>query len=91
MKNLSKTETENKDYLEVMVKLPREIVEFLQKYTAFIGQTFNDFFKGAMISEIDNMLKNEAIFETPWSTTEQVIKAHHLEKYFADKKEAEAK
>ena len=74
--------------LEVTVKLPREIVEFLQKYTAFIGQTLNDFFKGAMINEVKNMLQSEDIFETPWSTTEQVIKAHSLEKYLTDKEEA---
>ena len=88
---MSKTETENQDYLEVTVKLPREIVEFLQKYTAFIGQTFDDFFKGAMINEVKNMLQSEDIFETPWSTTEQVIKAHRLEKYLTDKEEATTK
>ena len=85
---MSKTETENKDYLEVTVKLPREIVEFLQKYTAFIGQTLDAFFKGAMINEVKNMLQSEDIFETPWSTTAQVIKAHRLEKYLTSKEEA---
>jgi len=88
---MSKTETENKDYLEVTVKLPREIVEFLQKWTAFVGEPLDSFFKDAIISEVHGMLKNDAVFATPWSTTEQVIKTHHLEKYFADKKEATAK
>ena len=74
--------------LEVTVKLPREIVEFLQKWTAFVGKPLDDFFEEAVISEVDNMVKSEAVFDTPWSTTEQVIKAHHLEKYFNDKKEA---
>ena len=73
-------ETENKDYLEVTVKLPREIVEFLQKWTALVGEPLDDFFKDAVISDVHNMLKNEAVFDTPWSTTEQVIKTHKLEK-----------
>ena len=44
------TETENKDYLEVTLKLPREIVEFLQKWTSFMGQSLDDFFKDAIAS-----------------------------------------
>ncbi len=37
------------EQLEVTVKLPHEIVEFLQKWTAFVGEPLDDFFKDAII------------------------------------------
>ena len=75
-----------KETVEVTVRLPREIVEFLQKWTTLVGETLEDFLKVAVAGEVHNMLKNEAVFDTPWSTTEQVIKTHTLEKYLNDKK-----
>jgi len=82
---------EEKETVEVTVRLPREIVEFLQKWTAFVGETLDDFFKTAIASEVHSMLKSEAVFDTPWSTTEQVIKTHELEKFLFGDKEAETK
>jgi len=85
---MSETKTE---LVEVTIRLPREIVEFLQKWTSLVGETLDNFFKVAIESEVHNMLKSESVFDTPWSTTEQVIKTHGLENYLTGKEEAETK
>ncbi len=39
------SKTEKLETVEVTLKLPSEIVQFLQKFTDFVGSTVNDFFR----------------------------------------------
>jgi len=80
---LSKTEKQE----TVEVKLPIEIVQFLQKYADLVGRSLDNFFSEAILNEVNNLIAES--FDTLWSSKNEVIKAHHLEKYFTDNKEAE--
>ena len=73
--------SEKTQYVEVTVKLPKPVVDFLRKFTDLVGDGFNEFIESAVVSEVNNMVKNEEIFSTPWSETEKLVKAHGLEKF----------
>jgi len=66
-------------YVEVTLRLPKPLVDFIKKFTQLAGEDANEFMEYAVKREVDMMLDNKEIFNTPWSDRETIVKANSLE------------
>jgi len=76
--------TKKVEHVELTVKLPKQVVAFIEKFTTLAGYNLNEFIEMAIRSELHAMINCEEIFDTPWSETEDIVKANNLKSFLDD-------
>jgi hypothetical protein len=73
-------------FIEVTLHIPKIVVDFLTKWHNLTGEDMELFINDAIEHEIKGMVQHATIFNTPWSSTNNVIEYNKLDKLPAFRK-----